>query len=291
MKRTQSERASTALISLVLAVFLLATLYPLVHVLFASVSQPAQLMGHRGPILVPLGFSLQPYEMLFTNAFILSGLLNSLLLIVGGTAFSILMTALAAYVLSKRYARLTKVFSIIVVVSMLFSGGLIPFYLTVKGVGLYNNLLALVIPFALVTVNLIILRTAFEGIPASLDESARIDGAGHFTILFRISLPLVMPMIAVLMLYYAMDKWNGWFYASIFLKDKDLYPLTLILRSLLIDGDNGAMSAGSDSADLMMLAQSIRYAAIVVGTLPVLLLYPFLQRYFVKGSLTGAVKE
>lgn len=291
MKRSSSEHFFVGLISAGFVVFLIITLYPMLHVLAASFSQPAQLMGHQGVILMPLGFSTQPYEMLFTNPFILSGLFNSLFLIVGGTAFSILITALAAYVLSKRYARLNTLFNVVVVVSMLFSGGLIPFYLIVKGVGMYNNLLSLIVPFAIVTVNLIILRTAFEGIPASLDESARMDGAGHFTILFRISLPLVMPMIAVLMLYYAMDKWNGWFYASIFLKDKELYPLTLILRSMLIDGDNGAMSAGSDSADLMMLAQSIRYSAIVVGTLPVLILYPFLQRYFVKGSLSGAVKE
>lgn len=291
MKRSQSERITIAAITAVLLLFLLATLYPLVHVLFASLSQPSRLMGHRGLILAPLGFSLKPYEMLFSNAFVLRGLLNSLILIIGGTSFSIFITALAAYVLSKRYARLNKFFSLIVVISMLFSGGLIPFYLTVKGVGLYNSLLGLIIPFALVTVNLIILRTAFEGIPASLDESARMDGAGHFTILFRISLPLVTPILAVLTLYYAMDKWNGWFYASIFLKDRALYPLTLVLRSMLIDGDNGAMSAGSDNADMMMLAQSVRYAAIVVGTLPVLALYPFLQRYFVRGSLSGAVKE
>jgi len=291
MKQSASERFGTLLIAAFLTLFLLATLYPLLHVLFASLSRPSLLMGHRGPILAPLGFSTQGYEMLFRNPFILSGLVNSLVLIVGGTSFSIFMTALAAYVLSKRYARLTKFFSVVVVVSMLFSGGLIPFYLTVKGVGLYNSLLSLIIPFAMVTVNLIILRTAFEGIPASLDESARIDGAGHFTILFRISLPLVMPTIAVLTLYYAMDKWNGWFYASIFLKDRELHPLQLILRSLLIDGDNGTMAAGSDNADMMMLGQSIRYAAIVIGTLPVLALYPFLQRYFVQGSLAGAVKE
>jgi putative aldouronate transport system permease protein len=291
MKRSRSERAYAAAITAVLALILASTLYPLIHVLFASLSQPSRLMGHRGLILCPQGFSLMPYRMLFTNAFILSGLANSALLIVLGTAFSLLMTALAAYVLSKRYARLNRFFSLVVVISMIFSGGLIPFYLTVKGVGLYNSLFSLIVPFALVTTNLIILRTAFEGIPPSLDESARIDGAGHLTILFRISLPLVVPTMAVLTLYYAMDKWNGWFYASVFLKDKDLYPLQLILRSLLIDGDNGTMAAGSDSADLMMLAQSIRYAAIVVGTAPVLALYPFLQRFFIRGTMAGAVKE
>lgn len=291
MKKSSSERTLAAVIRVVMVLVLVLTLYPMLHVLFASVSDPVQLAGHQGLIFTPLGFSIEPYKMLFTNAFILSGLFNSAVLVVVGTAFSLFMTSLAAYVLSKRYARLTKFFTSIVVIAALFSGGLVPLFLTVKALGLINNLLSLIIPFGLVAVNLIILRTAFEAIPASLDESARMDGAGHFTILFRISLPLVLPMVAVLTLYYAMDKWNGWFYAAIFLQDKSLYPLTLILRSMLVDLDNGTMAAGSSDADLMMLSQSIRYAAIVVGTLPVLLLYPFLQRFFVSGALSGAIKE
>ena len=290
-KASPGEHVGRFLINAFMVVFLILTLYPLIHVLFASISEPNQLVAHRGLILFPLGFSLQPFEFLFRNKYVLSGLFNSLLLIVGGVSVNILMTAIAAYVLSKRYAKMTKYFTVFIIFTMLFSGGLVPLYLTIRGFGMYNSYLSLIIPFAINTVNLIILRTAFEGVPVSLDESARIDGAGHFTILFKITMPLVMPMIAVIILYYALDRWNGWFYASIFLKDRELYPIQVILREMLIDGDSGTMMAGSDNADMMMLAQSIRYAGIVVGTLPVLFIYPFLQRYFVKGALSGAVKE
>ena len=290
-KLSLPEQIGSNLITAFMLVFLVVTLYPLLHVLFASISEPNQLNTHRGLILAPLGLSLQPYEYLFRNQYIISGLINSGLFIIGGVSVNIVMTAIAAYVLSKRYAKLTKFFTIFIIFTMLFSGGLVPLYLTIRGFGMYNSYASLIIPFAISTFNLIILRTAFEGVPASLDESARIDGAGHFTILFKITIPLVMPMIAVIVLYYALDRWNGWFFASIFLKDKELYPLQVILRELLIDGDSGAMMAGNDNADMMMLAQSIRYAAIVVGTLPVLFFYPFLQRYFVKGALSGAVKE
>jgi len=291
MKLTRSEALGQVVLLSIMTGFVAVTLYPLVHVLFAAVSEPSLLVAHRGVILWPLGWSLQPLELLFNNPYILSGLANSAFLIVVGVALNIVMTSVAAYVLSKRYARLVKYLTMFIVFTMLFSGGLIPLYLTVRGLGLYNTFGALIFPFFISTFNLIILRTAFEGVPVSLDESARIDGAGHFTILFRISVPLVMPMIAVMVLYYAVDKWNGWFYASVFLKDKELFPLQVILRDMLIDNDVGSMMAGSENADQMMLAQSIRYAAIVVGTVPVLLFYPFLQRYFVKGALSGAVKE
>ncbi len=290
-KQSFSEKIGSNLITVFMLVFLVVTLYPLIHVLFASVSEPAELVAHRGLILYPLGFSFEPFEYLFRNQYIISGLINSGLLIIGGVSVNIVMTAIAAYVLSKRYAKLTKFFTMFIIFTMLFSGGLVPLYLTIRGFGMYNSYASLIIPFAINTFNLIILRTAFEGVPASLDESARIDGAGHFTILFKITIPLVMPMIAVIVLYYALDRWNGWFFASIFLKDKELFPIQVILREMLIDGDSGAMMAGNDNADMMMLAQSVRYAGIVIGTLPVLFFYPFLQRYFVKGALSGAVKE
>ena len=290
-KQSFSEKIGSNLITVFMLVFLVVTLYPLIHVLFASVSEPAELVAHRGLILYPLGFSFEPFEYLFRNQYIISGLINSGLLIIGGVSVNIVMTAIAAYVLSKRYAKLTKFFTMFIIFTMLFSGGLVPLYLTIRGFGMYNSYASLIIPFAINTFNLIILRTAFEGVPASLDESARIDGAGHFTILFKITIPLVMPMIAVIVLYYALDRWNGWFFASIFLKDKELFPIQVILREMLIDGDSGAMMAGNDNADMMMLSQSVRYPGIVICPLPVLFFYPFLQRYFVKGALSGAVKE
>lgn len=291
MRTSPSERIGQIALNVLMTAFLCLTLYPLVHVLFASVSDPARLSIHRGPILVPLGLSSQPFKLLFTNQFILSGLVSSAIIVVCGVTVNIFMTAIAAYVLSKRRARLTKIFTVFVVFTMLFSGGLVPLYLTVKGLGLYNNYFAVILPFAINTINLLILRSAFDSIPESLEEAARIDGAGHLTILFRVSIPVILPMIAVMILYYAVDRWNGWFYASVFFKDRKLFPLQLVLRDLLIDADAGSMVSDNANTERMMLAESIRYAAIVIGTLPVLFFYPFLQRYFVKGSLAGAIKE
>ncbi|UUZ91606.1 carbohydrate ABC transporter permease [Paenibacillus sp. P25] len=160
----------------------------------------------------------------------------------------------------------------------------------VKGVGLINSLWATIIPFAVNTFNLIIMRTAFMGVPDSLEESAKMDGANHFVILFRIILPLSMPVIAVMILYYAVEKWNGWFYASVFLKDRDLFPLQLTLREILIANSTDSMSAGADNADRFQIGETIKYATIMVASVPILVIYPFVQKYFVKGVMVGALK-
>jgi putative aldouronate transport system permease protein len=291
MRSSPRERIAEAAIGALMVVMAFLALYPLIHVVFASLSEPSKLNGHRGLILAPLGLSVQSFRFLFRNPMILSGFVNSVFLVVVGVSINIVMTTIAAYVLSRRSARLVPFFSVFVIFTMLFSGGLIPLFLTIRGIGLYNSLIGVIMPFAISTFNLIILRTAFESLPESLNESARLDGAGHLTILARIMMPLVMPTIAVLILYYAVDRWNSWFFASILLKDRGLYPLQLVLREILLINDTGAMAAASDSADMQMIGESIKYAAIVVGTVPILMLYPFLQRYFVKGALVGAVKE
>jgi putative aldouronate transport system permease protein len=200
------------------------------------------------------------------------------------------MTALGAYVLSRRNVMWNKVFIFVIVLTMFFNGGLVPLYLTVKGVGLIDSLWAPVIPFAISTFNLIIMRTAFMSVPDSLEESAKIDGANHFTILFKIILPLSMPVIAVMTLYYAVEKWNGWFYSSIFIKDRELFPLQLILREILIANQTDSMSAGADMGDRFQIGETIKYATIMVATVPILCVYPFVQKYFVKGVMVGALK-
>jgi putative aldouronate transport system permease protein len=170
--------------------------------------------------------------------------------------------------------------------TMFFNGGLIPMYLTVKNVGLINTLWATIIPFAISTFNLIIMRTAFMSVPDSLEESAKIDGANHFTILFKIIIPLSMPVIAVMILYYAVEKWNGWFYASVFLKDRELFPL----REILLANQTDSMSAGASAGDQFQIGETIKYATIMVATIPILCVYPFVQKYFVKGVMVGALK-
>ncbi len=266
------------------------TLYPLIYVAFASISDAGQLIGHSGFLFAPLGFSLEAYQAVVNNPGILIGYRNTMFIVIAGVAMQLFMTALGAYVLSRKNVMWNKLFIFVIVLTMFFNGGLIPLYLVVRGVGLIDSLWSTILPFAITTFNLIIMRTSFQSIPDSLEESAKIDGANHFTILFRIVIPLSMPVIAVMILYYAVEKWNGWFYASIFIKDRELYPLQLVLREILIANDTNSMTTTADAADRHQIGETIKYATIMVATVPILLVYPFLQRYFVKGVMIGALK-
>jgi putative aldouronate transport system permease protein len=284
------EKVFDAVIHLVLIALVIVTLYPLLFVAFASISDAGELIAHKGLLLAPLGFSLDAYVSVFKNPGILIGYRNTMFIVVVGVVVNIIMTCLAAYVLSRKNVMWNKMFMILLVLTMFFNGGLIPLYLVVKGVGLIDSLWATIIPFAMSTFNVIIMRTAFMGVPDSLEESAKMDGANHFTILFRIILPLSLPVIAVMILYYAVDKWNGWFYSSIFLKDRNLFPLQLTLREILIANSTDSMSTSADAADRFQIGETIKYATIMVATVPILLVYPFVQKYFVKGVMVGALK-
>ncbi|MFD0694664.1 carbohydrate ABC transporter permease [Paenibacillus sp. GCM10027628] len=268
----------------------IVTLYPLLYVAFASISDAGQLITHKGFLYKPLGFSFEAYKSVFHNPAILKGYKNTLFILIFGVCTNLIVTALGAYVLSRKNVMWNRVFIFVIVLTMFFSGGLIPLYLVVKQVGLIDSLWATIIPFAVNTFNLIIMRTAFMAVPESLEESAKMDGANHFVILFRIIIPLSMPVIAVMILYYAVEKWNGWFYASIFIKERELYPLQLTLREILLANNTDAMSAGANAADQFQLGETIKYATIMVASVPVLILYPFVQKYFVKGVMIGAVK-
>lgn len=268
----------------------IVTLYPLLYVLFASVSNAGELIAYKGILWKPLGFSMEAYRSVMKNPGIVAGYKNTLFIVVAGVTLNLFMTALGAYVLSRKNVMWNKVFMFMIVFTMFFHGGLIPLYLIVKNVGLLDSLWATIIPFAMSTFNLIIMRTSFMGIPEGLEESAKIDGANHFTILFRIILPLSMPVIAVMILYYAVDKWNGWFYASVFIKSRELFPLQLVLREILISNSTDSMSIGASAGERHQIGETIKYATIVVATLPVLCIYPFVQRYFVKGVMVGSLK-
>lgn len=266
------------------------TLYPMVYVLFASFSDPNLLMSHYGALIKPLGFSIAAYDAVFKNPLVLSGYLNTIFIVVVGVAINIFMTTLGAYGLSRKGVKWKNLIMMMIVFTMFFSGGLIPFYFTVKGLKLDNTLWALIIPGAISTFNMIIMRTSFLAIPESLEESAKLDGANHFIILFVIMIPLAMPTIAVLVLYYSVGHWNSWFNAMIFVRERRLYPLQLILREILIQNSTDSMTMYSDVGSTESISETIKYAIIIVSTLPILVLYPFLQKYFVKGVMIGAVK-
>ena len=284
------DRGLDILITLLLSGLVLVTLYPLLYVTFASFSDASQLIQHKGFLYKSLGFNFEAYKSVFSNPGIMKGYGNTLFILIAGVAVNLFLTSVAAYVLSRKNVMWNGLFTFLIVFTMFFQGGLVPLYLIVKGVGLLDSLWGLIIPFAVSTFNLIIMRTAFVAIPDSLEESAKIDGANHLTILFRIILPLSMPVVAVMILYYAVDKWNGWFYASIFLKDRDLFPLQLVLREILIANSTDSMSSGASFADQFQIGETIKYATIMVATVPILCVYPFVQKYFVKGVMIGAVK-
>ncbi len=289
IKDSRFERIFDVFNILFLFLIVLVIIIPLLHILFASFSEPYQVMKHKGMILKPLGFTLDAYKSVIRNPNIATGYGNTIFIVVTGTFLNLFLTLLAAYVLSRKDLMWRNVVTLLIVFTMYFDGGIIPFYLIVRGVKLDGSIWALIIPTAINTYNLIIMRTAMARVPDSMSESAKIDGASHIRILFFIMTPLVKATVAVITLYYAVHHWNSWFHAMIFLRDKKLFPLQLILREILIQGDTSTMTAGLDE-DVAMIGETIKYATIIVATVPVLCVYPFLQRYFVKGVLIGAVK-
>ncbi len=290
MKRSWSERVFDWAVIWIMVVLVLMTAYPLYYVLIASVSDGSRMMAHSGLLLIPYGFHLEAYAKVLDNPSIIQGYLNTLFVVGASIILNMTVTSLAAYVLSRKNVYWNSLFTFLIVFTMFFTGGLIPFYLVVKGMGLMNSLWALVIPFAVNTFNLIVMRTSFLAIPDSLEESAKIDGANHPTIFARIVIPLSMPVMAVMALYYTVEKWNGWFYASLFLKDRELFPLQLILREILISNSTDLMLGSTTADQVVQVSATLQYATIVVATLPILCVYPFVQRYFVKGVMIGAVK-
>lgn len=241
-------------------------------------------------MLKPMGFNLEAYKAVFTNKMIVVGYKNTLIILLFGVCLNLVMTGVAAYCLSRKNLYLGKLIMKLITISMFVSGGLIPMYLLVtRTLGLGNSLMSLIFPTAINTYNFIIMRTSFSQIPEALIESARLDGANHFQVLVKIVVPTSLAIISVMVLYYAVAHWNAWFNASIYLKDRSLFPLQLVLREILIQNNTSAM-ADAMAADQHAIGESIKYAIIMVATIPILCVYPYLQKYFTKGVMIGAVK-
>ena len=207
-----------------------------------------------------------------------------------GLALNLILTALGAYFLTIKGPMLKNVITFMIIFTMYFSGGMIPSYLNIKDLKLLNSLWSLILPSAITTTNLIIMKSAFQAIPESLSESARLDGASYLQILIKIMIPLSKATMAVMVLYYGVSRWNSWFAASIYLNNSDLFPLQLVMRNILNMANQMAGSTGAGADEMAQLVELIKYALIVVTTAPILALYPFLQKYFVKGVMIGAVK-
>jgi putative aldouronate transport system permease protein len=292
IRASRGERTFSCVNVALLCLLMLVTVYPLMYVVFASLSDPSSIVANRGALLKPLGLTFDAYARVLQNPMIVTGYRNTLLYVVGGTALDMTLTCLGAYALSRQNLLFKKPIMLLIIFTLFFNGGLIPTYLLVgQTLHMADTPWALIVPTAVNTINLIILKTAFESVPVSLQEAARIDGANDLTILFRVVLPLSLPAVSVVLLFYAVAHWNAYFQALIYLQSRDLYPLQLVLREILITSNVENMTTSVGSGETFEIGQTIKYATIVVATVPILLIYPFLQKFFVKGALLGALKE
>lgn len=288
--RCASDRAFYGLVALVAFAATAVTLYPFVYIISASISATEAV--NRGSVwLLPIGLSLDGYEKVINNPEIWTAYANTILYTVAGTLFSLIATTVGAYPLSRRQFCLRRPLNFLIVFSMYFSGGLIPTYLIVSRLGLYNSRWVMIIPGLVSSYNLMVCRSAFSSIPEEIMESAQIDGANDLRVFSTIAVKLITPTLAVLTLYYAVGQWNSFFTPLLYLSKSRLMPLQVILRRVLIMASNEMLpDAVRGNADMVISSLQVRYATIVVSTLPILFMYPFVQRYFVKGVMLGAVK-
>lgn len=278
-----------------MAIIALCCMIPILHVIMASLSNPAMVESSSGLILWPLGkASLKGYLYLGNYPKIWRGYANTLFYVAAQCVISGSLTLLAGYVLSRKRFRYRGVLAGFITFTMLFRGGMIPTYMVVRNLHMIDTRWAMLIPGAMSAFNIIIMRTGMQEIPDSLEESARIDGAGECRILFQIILPLCKATFAVILLFIAVGKWNEWFPALLYLNKEDKYPLQMILRDILINQttiNNGTVVSADAVNDQMQLYKVLmRYCSIVVSVLPILCIYPFVQRYFVNGVMIGSIK-
>ena len=285
-------RAFTIFNDILIGIICIAMLYPFLYLIAQSFSSTEAIVAGKVGI-VPVGFSVDTYKYVLSSGVFLPDYLNTLIYAVIGTVSALVLSSLLAYPLSKPELRCNKFIGPFIIFTMYFAGGMIPNYYNITTtLHLSNNLLALILPGLIGTWNMIVMRTSFKALPASIEESARIDGANDFVILFRIILPCAKATLAVIVLYYAVSYWNNWFNAMIYLKDKNKYPLQLFLREILLANTaNGATAEGFEESDMLYLEDVVRYATIIISTLPILCAYPFCQKYFLKGVMMGSVKE
>lgn len=273
----------------VITLLIFVCLYPIWYVACASISDPSIVAASKGIMLWPRDITLDAYLEVFKDAEIWSGYLNTILYTVVGTFFNVVLTAMLAYALAHKDLLFKKPLTLLVTFTMFFNGGMVPTYLVVRNMGLLDTRLAALLPGLVSVFNFIVMRTHFESIPAELEESAKLDGANYWTIFTRVVLPVSGATIAVMVLFYGVTHWNSWFNEMLYMpNDRSIWPLALITREIIVASSSAAVSEGGVMTQEQ--ADAIKYATIIVSTLPILCLYPFLQKYFVKGVMVGSVK-
>ena len=290
VRKNTTEKSFDVLILFFMLFVIAITLYPFVYVTSMSISDPRNVINNS-VWLWPKGFSLEAYKRVFDNPDVWRSYYNTLFYTVVGTAVNVVMTILGAYPLARRTFFLRNQIMVFIVITMFFNGGLIPMFLLIKNIGLYDTRWALILPAAVGAYFIIIARTFLQSLPESLIESAKIDGANDIYILYKIILPLSKPIIAVLSLFYAVGHWNSYFSAMLYLSDSSLHPMSLYLVKILIQDSDAMVKGMAQDINRTMYSIQIKYALIIVTVLPILFVYPFLQRYFVKGVLIGSLKE
>ncbi|RED63197.1 carbohydrate ABC transporter permease [Cohnella lupini] len=291
IKDSTGDKIFMFIIYTILCLVLLVVLYPLIYIFSSSISSPGAVTSGK-VWLWPVDLSFKGYEVLFNNPQVMKGYGNSIFYTAAGTLISVALTIMIAYPLSRKTFFGRKGLMMLITFTLLFSGGLIPTYMVVKEVGMIDTRWALLIPNAIWVWQVIIARSFFQSsIPDELFEASEIDGCTDLKFLWSIVIPLSMPIIAVLFLMYAVGQWNAYFDALIYLKSDDLFPLQLILRSIIIQNNtSGAINDALKLVERQQLSELLKYSLIVVATLPVLVIYPFVQRYFVQGMMVGSVK-
>ena len=296
MKKTRFDAHFDRIVLVLLLILLLSVIYPLYFVVIASVSNPSAVSMGR-VVLLPKGFSLAGYQKVIEYEKIWIGYRNTLIYVVAYTLLSVSVTMMAGYAVSRKNLVGRNLIMMFMTFTMFFGGGLIPTYLLVNNLGLVGQPITIVILGSVSVYNIILARTFMaQSIPDELYEAASIDGCTHFTFFMRVVIPLSPALLAVLTLFNAVGMWNSWFNAMIYLRDQNQMPLQQVIRDLIVsesglanNTDAGA-GMGEDSANQALLVESMKYAVIIVSTLPIMCLYPFLQKYFVKGIMIGSIK-
>jgi len=298
IKETTADKIFLIFVYIFLITSLILVLYPLIYVISASVSSP-HYVNSGEMVLLPKGFTLDGYRLIFQNQDLWRGYLNTIYYTLLGTSINLIVTIPCAYALSRPEFYGKKFFTFFMLVTMFISGGLIPTFLLVKNLGMLNTVWALVLPGATSVFNIVVTRTFFQSnIPREMEEAAIVDGCSDFYLFIKIILPLSTPIIAVMALFFGVGHWNSWFSALIYISDRSRFPLQLILREILVLNDMFSMPEASTMNNSMaefmhsrqQLTQVIQYGVMIVATLPIIMIYPFLQKYFVKGVMIGSLK-
>jgi putative aldouronate transport system permease protein len=285
---TRGRRVFQAVNAVLLTGVVIVTLYPFVNIVARSLSDEAYLLAGKVN-LVPRGFDVTAYRLVMSDSLFWINYRNTIVYTVVATAIALVLTTCYAYVLSKPRLKGRGLLVGIAVFTMFFTGGLIPNYVLVTSLGMKNSIWAIVLPNAISVFNLLVMKAFFESMPEELEEAAAVDGLNTYGILLRIVLPLSKAIIATMVLFYAVSFWNSWFSAFLYMDRQELFPVTIYLRNL-IAGATGSQSAGASDADAVQAAATLQAVTIVLTTLPILAVYPFVQRFFVSGVMLGAVK-